>query len=437
MSAPRPLPRLHRVAPGVFYGWVVVAGTGLLTFVTVGIGFYGQTVLLDALSAHRGFSKTTVSGASTLYFVVAGLLGPFVGMLVDRYGARPVVVLGAFVMAAGLLWIGRVSGGAELYAAFVLTSIGFALAGSVPGNAIVTRWFIVLRSRAMSFAQTGVSLGGILLVPLSVLLIERAGLVTATSALALLVVGIAVPTVLFVIAWDPLEHGLVPDGRVRATDNPLLSHEHQRRVWLARDCLRTRTFWMLAGAFGAVLFSQMGFLIHQIALMREQMGPQSASLTISLVAGMSVIGRFAGGVIADRFDKRRFGLVLFCAQGAAVAGIATAPTPFALFAWVAVLGLTIGNIFMLQSLLTGELFGIPSFGTVYGLILLVTQIAGGLGPLCLGLLHGAFGSYGPGLLGMSVVALGAALLLSRVRPPAQRPQLTFQDPGVSNSPRVA
>ena len=394
-----------------------MAGAGLLTFVTVGIGFYGQTVLLDALSEHRGFSKVFVSAAATLYFVVAGLLGPFVGGAVDRFGARGVIVLGALLMGAGLVWIGRAAGELELCAAFVITSIGFALAGSVPGNAIITRWFIVQRARAMSFSQTGVSLGGILLVPLSVLLIERTGLAEATSWLALLVVGIALPVVVFVVAWDPLEHGLEPDGGARVTDNPLLSHDHQRRVWLARDCLRTRAFWLLAAAFGAVLFSQMSFLIHQIAMMREQMGAGAASLTISLVAGMSVLGRFVGGVIADRFDKRRFGIALFCGQATAIAGIATAPTLVALFVWVALLGLTIGNIFMLQSLLAGELFGIPSFGTVYGLVLLVTQLAGGLGPLCLGLLYGAFGSYTPGLLGMSAVALLAALALSRVRPP--------------------
>jgi MFS family permease len=419
VSAPRPLPRLHRAAPRIFYGWIVVAGAGLLGFVAVGIGFYGQTVLLDALSQHRGFSKVFVSAASTLYFVVAGLTGPFVGAAIDRFGARPVIVLGALLMGAGLLWIGRAAGELEVCAAFALTAIGFALAGSVPANALVTRWFIVQRSRAMSFAQTGVSLGGILLVPLSVALIERTGLASATGWMALLVVGIAVPVALFVVAWDPLDHGLVPDGGPRATDNPLLLHEHQRRVWLARDCLRTRAFWLLAAAFGAVMFSQMSFLIHQIALMREQMSAEAAALTISLTAGMSVLGRFAGGVIADRFDKRRFGLALFCAQAAAMVGIATAATPVALFAWVALLGLTIGNIFMLQSLLVGELFGIPSFGTVYGLILLLTQLAGGLGPLCLGLLYGAFGGYGPGLLGMSLVSLVGALLLTRVRPPAQ------------------
>jgi len=411
------LPGLHRAAPRLYYGWFVIAGAGLLAFACVGIGFYGQVVFVDGLAQTRGWSKAQVAGASSLYFVVAGLAGPFVGRLVDRYGPGGVVAVGSLIMAGGLVWIGRVATRPEMYAAFTITALGYALAGSVPNNSIVTRWFVALRSRAMSISQTGVSLGGILLVPFTVWLIGRVGFSSPTLALALLLVAIALPTVRWVLARDPESHGLEPDGGGAETDNPLLSAAQQRRVWRTREVLRTRAFWMLSAAFGAILFSQMSFLIHQVALMREHMAPGSAALTVSLTAGMSVVGRFIGGVIADRVEKRRFGVALFLLQASALALLATADTPLELYGFAALLGLTIGNVFMLQSLLVGDLFGIPSFGRVYGMLLLITQLAGGLGPVCLGALYERLGGYPPGLLLMTAVSLLGTALLSRVRPP--------------------
>ena len=415
---PRPLPALARAAPRLFYGWIVVAGAGLLAFVTVGVGFYGQAVLLDGLSRLHGWSRAEVAGASSLYFIVAGLAGPGVGRAVDRWGAQGPIVIGSLGMAAGLVWVGHVRSLPELRAAFVLLALGFAFAGSVPNNAIITRWFVALRARALSISQTGVSLGGIVLVPATVWLIERFGLEVATSLLAALVAGVAIPVALGVIAWDPRAHGLSPDGgRLRDPANPLLSDAHQERVWGSREVLATRSFWLLAAAFAAVLFSQMSVMIHEISLMREHMSARAASFALAATAGASVLGRFAGGAVADRIDKRVFGIGLFVVQALAIALLSQAESPAGLYAAAVLLGLTIGNVFMLQSLLVGELFGIPSFGTVYGLLQLLTQVAGGAGPYALGLLYQGFGGYRQGLLLMAAVSLLAAALLTRVRAP--------------------
>jgi Na+(H+)/acetate symporter ActP len=82
-----------------------------------------------------------------------------------------------------------------------------------------------------------------------------------------------------------------------------------------------------------------------------------------------------------------------------------------------VFGFTIGNLFMLQALLVGDLFGMRSFGKVMGLLQLLTQTVSGLGPWALGLLYAGFGGYAPGLAVLAGVALVAAGVLSRVRPP--------------------
>ena len=171
-SRATPLPRLSGVTPRLFYGWWVALGGCLISLVCAGVGFYSQGVLLDALCAERGWSRAGVAGASGAYFVVSGFAGLAVGRAIDRFGARGFIAVGAVLLAASLVAVGRVESQAMLYVWFPLMAIGASLAGPVPTSAIVTRWFVARRARAMTVSQTGVSLGGILLVPLATYLIH-------------------------------------------------------------------------------------------------------------------------------------------------------------------------------------------------------------------------------------------------------------------------
>src|SRR5262245_7579880 len=258
------LPPFARVAPDVFYGWWVALGACLISLVCAGIGFYSQGVLLDALCHERGWSRASVSGATSLYFLVSGMAGLAVGRGVDRFGARRFIALGAPVLALGLLGMGRAESQPVVYLSALAMALGVALSGAVPTSAIVTRWFSELRARAMAVSQTGVSIGGIALVPLATWLIRERGLDAATEVLALIVVGVALPVTALVLRTDPARHGLEPDGPERARARAALGDSRPERAFRTRDALRTRAFWLLSLAFGLGLFAQVGFLAHQL-----------------------------------------------------------------------------------------------------------------------------------------------------------------------------
>lgn len=416
---PRSLPRIHRLFPGVFYGWVIVFGSALLAFVAVGIGFYGQPVLLNGLIAERGWSLTQVSAASTLFFVVAGVIGPGVGLLVDRFSARLAILLGLGLMAVALVAAGHAGSPRELMPIYALLALGFSLAGAIPSSAIITRWFVAHRSRAMAISQTGVSLGGVVVVPVAALLMQREGVERATGWLALAVVALGVPVTLWVLRSAPEPHGLETDGDAKAAHgNLLLDPARQYRTWRAAEAVRTRAFLWLAVAFSCVLLGQVGLLIHALAFFNEGLDARQAAFAFSVLPGASVVGRLVvGGLFADRMDKRRLCIGLFCVQAVGLLAFGTLRGPAGLVGASLLFGLTIGNIFMMQSLLTSELFGIPSFGTVFGLLQLVTQVAAGLGPLVVGLLHGALGGYAPTWLLLSGLSGFAVIALTRLRAP--------------------
>lgn len=393
-------------------------GVGAVSFVTVGIGFYGQTFLLDGLLITHGWTISSLAGASSLFFVVSAIASPLVGRRVDRDGPRLYIVVGSCLLAASLVAVAWLDRPWQLYLVYPAMAVGFTMSSAIPTSALLARWFVVLRARALAFSQSGVSLGGMLLVPFATWLIQVKGLRVATAVLGVLVLLIALPVTVWILRSRPEDHGLEPDGgRPPMREDPGLSLAAQRRHWHTREVLRTRSFWLLCLAFGGILFGQVGVLVHELVLLGERMDLERAALAFSLTPLGSAVARIAVGLVADRFDSRRIAVGLFALQALALAAFSWAPDVPTLFVVSFVFGCTIGNIFMMQSLLVGEFFGMVSFGSVYGLLQLATQVASGLGPFGLALLVERFGGYSGALEVLAVVALGAALVLCLVTPP--------------------
>ena len=85
-------------------------------------------------------------------------------------------------------------------------------------------------------------------------------------------------------------------------------------------------------------------------------------------------------------------------------------------------GFTIGNIYMAQSLLVGELYGLMSFGTVYGMVALAGQIGGGIGLIGMGWLVDQYGYRLPFLLLAAADLVAAVIVMGAVKPaPVSRP----------------
>ncbi len=414
--APLRLPLLARALPRVFYGWVIAVALCAQSVVVAGIGFYGMPVFLAAFCREGGFALGDVSGALTFYMLCGALFGPAVGWGVDRLGPRLFFVPGALAMAAALALFGEIDSLWQLYAVFPLLSLGQTLCGGGPANAMLTRWFAARRARAMSIAHTGVSIGGALLMPGATRLIESQGLPAATRALALLVLLAVLPITLFVLRSDPSSLGLEIDGGAAPRRGaPPVDWAQQLRRWRVSEALRTPGFWALVLGFGGVLFCQIAVTTHMLQILGNRLEPPRAALVAALIPIGSIIARLVVGGFADRVHKGRLALGLVLLQSAAYLLFARAETEPWLHAGSLCFGFAIGNLFMLQPLMIGELFGIRSFGVISGLLALLTQSLSALGPLVLGLAAEAQGGYAASLPALALLATGSAALLSRVR----------------------
>ncbi|MEX2081325.1 MAG: MFS transporter, partial [Dehalococcoidia bacterium] len=353
MSDVRPYsPPAAKVLPqGVFYGWYIALACSLLMLVGVGVGYYGLAVYLKPLQEAHGWSNTAVSAATGLYFSVAGLTSAFIGPRIDRHGPMRFMAVGLVLNAVSAGAIGFVNELWQLYVVYAVLAFGFGISSGVAVNAIMTRWFIRQRAKAMSISSTGVSLGGVVIPPLASVLIDAGGIELAATVLAIAVVVVSVPVLALVIAWDPAQMGLKPDGNLGpAPANPRVSEESQMRYWGRREALGTMAFWSVLIAFLLVLTAQTGFVIHQISFLEERLGSRNeAALALSTTAMGSIIARLIVGLFADAMDKRWLTAGLFVIQGTAVLLVLATENVAATYLLTLTFGFTIGNIYMMQS----------------------------------------------------------------------------------------
>jgi MFS family permease len=404
-----------------FYGWWIVGTGTLILTVSSGIGFYGHGVFLDPLRMLHGWPKATISSAVTLYFLTSGIMGMIIGRQVDRYGPKGVLIVGSVVIGAGFALLSRINTIWQLYAVYFMMALGFSCTSLVPVNTLITNWFIRKRGFAMSLANTGLSAGGIVLVPLASYMISRWGLTVALPVLGAIYCVVVIPNAIFFIRQRPADLGQFPDGEpppTSAADPPgtTLDYAAQMQVWTRRQAVRTLAFWSIVVAFLLALAGQIAFLVHQVSFLSPYLGVSGAATAVSITAGASIIGRLILGTFVDRCDKRYVIMVCFLVQGAAMLTLAHYHHIVILYLGTLAFGLTMGSIIMMQSLIIGECFGLLSFATVSGLAGLFTMTGAAFGPAIAGLIYDAAQSYCTAFTIFAAMSCVAILIICFAKP---------------------
>jgi MFS family permease len=403
----------------IYYGWYVVLACNCVATITWGVGIFNQGVFLAYFREAYGWSPVTMSVGATVFQLAAGAVGVFVGRLIDRRGPRAILIGGAAAMAAGAILFGYVDAEWQVFPAFVALSVGFAGLHTVTIGKIVARWFRRHRARAMALATFGAGVGGALLVPMNAWLLERWGGPAGGLALAAISLLVVVPLALFVIKDGPESLGLRPDGDGGhgdiATDTA--ADARDQREWRVAEATRTVAFWAISASFFAAMLTQSGMLLHHMMFLQNTFGLVGAAsvITITTVAGM--VGRILFASFGDRFRSRDLATGILLLEATAFVLFAVHPEPWALILGSAIFGFSMGLVVTLQPLTTAECFGERSFGRVFGPIYLWIRIGSALGPLIIGVLYAANGSYTAAWIVLAAMLVFAAIAIRWATPP--------------------
>lgn len=186
-------------------GWKIVASLFLTLFVVWGGGINTGAVFFPALLKHFSWSRAHLSTLGSAGAIAAGLVGPLIGSLLDRFEARRVMVAGTLATAIAFLAASRVNSYIALLLANLVIAIGVTAATVIPCSLIVSNWFGARRGLALGVTFAGTSMGGMFMTMVSNYAIASGGWRAGYVTLAIPMIVVVIPVLLLAVRSRPPE----------------------------------------------------------------------------------------------------------------------------------------------------------------------------------------------------------------------------------------
>jgi len=411
--------------PGkIFYGWWIVAAAFLNFFFVIGIIFYGFPVFYGSFVEALGFTRAQVTQGFFLGFLIVGLpFGLVAGAVIDKVGAKWVILTGAALVGTSLLLMARMTKLWQYEALCVLEVLGYVFAGPIGTQVLVSRWFRARRGRAMGIAYLGLGSGGVVAPLLIHYLIRAYGWAHALEIVAIALLAVLFPVGILVTRSTPEEMGLLPDGATAsiAGDGAMTDTASSG----VSEAVRTRTFWLIL--FGSTLaIGAIGAVIQHFILFLKDQGYSSAVAarfsTGLLVA--SLAGRILVGYAVDIVSKKNAMALFYFLIGAAVLLLGAAKLPAAVWTFAAIFGFSMGADYMLVSLVTAECFGTRALGKLLALIIMGYSLGQWGFPWLVGKIFDARHSYDLAWNGVAVAGMIGGLAIYAIRPRIEKARVS-------------
>ena len=362
-------------------------------------------LFLGPVSAEFGWGRADFAKSVGVAGVCAALAAPFVGRLVDRLGARtvllPAIVIYAFAtMAQSLLTASK----PQFYATFCLLGVSEAIAGPVAFSHLISSTFQMRRGLFLALvigAAPTVSI--MIMAPATHLLIDHYGWRTTYQILGATILLLGFPAILF-IRQDPL-------GASRTHARGALRGTVEVPGHTVRQVFAAATFWLILIALVIHSLVVGGVRAHSVALLTDRgISAGIAAFSLATFALAGLIGNVSSGFLLDRVPGPRVALPFFAAALLGLLLLDHAVGAAMALGGIAILGFGIGAESGIGPYFFSRYFGMRSFGTIYGCLVSLLAISSGLGPFLLGHSFDRFGSYSRGL-GVGEIGLAFGILL--------------------------
>lgn len=371
--------------------WVMVLVAFMVGFVVFGT-MYSFGAFFAPMAAEFRASRAATSAFFSITGLIFYLAGSIAGPLGDRFGPTVMTALGAGVMGCGLVLTGFIG---QMWEGYLTYGIGVGVGAAcayMPTLAVLGGWFTRKRNAALGTAAAGTGCGMLVVPPLSAALIENHGW-RVTS----MILGVGCALILALAAM------LVRPAPLPAA----VIHRPVGGIVRSFEFLMLYASWVLVTT---ALFVPFVFLPTYVAI---HGGSQVAGAALlSLLGGVSVLGRLGIGVFADRIGTARLFKASVLLMAASYLLWIIAPSYGWLVAFAVALGLGYGLRIALMPAVLIELFGVQNLGAILGIFFTASGVSAVVGPLLAGLIIDATGNYqwgisfalAAGMLGFAAVA---------------------------------
>jgi MFS family permease len=336
-----------------YHGYKVLAALFMAGFMVYGGGLYCFVLLVPPLTQEFHWSRTATSSLVTAFWLSAPLI-LFGGSAIKRFGATRLLIAGIILEALCVALLATVSSFGEMYALRAAMGVGKVMFAITLPYA-VSRWFSRHYSLGLGLVWAGWHVGGMVLAPITGLIIVHYGWRAACLAIAAGLVSVALAPILATKGpRSPREFGLGLDGdaltpadaaKMGAAVSP--DSTQGAPAGSIGDLLGSASFWMIALTTLFFYATYGGLLTHEAAVV-EGAGftPSVSSWVLGSTAGFAAVGGLAGGWCLDRFSVRVVGIVmhlLLLAGALCLLSVARDHSTAALLGYAACFGITIGG----------------------------------------------------------------------------------------------
>lgn len=288
------------------YAWVVLATTFVTLLASAGVRAT-PSVLIIPLEQEFHWTRATISLAISINIFLYGLMGPFAGALMQRFGVRRTAMTAMAALAVCVSLATQITAAWQLV---VVWGIGVGLATGmvaiVLGATVVNRWFVERRGLALGILTASTATGQLVFLPILASMIESHGwrravvVVAAAAAITIVVVALFMREYPEDVGLAPLG-GVADTGAKRGKTNPIGA-----ALGALRDGARSRDFWLLFGTFFICGASTNGLVgTHLIPAAHDHGIPEvRAAGLVAMMGVFDLFGTTASGWLTDRWDSR-------------------------------------------------------------------------------------------------------------------------------------
>lgn len=384
------------------YGWILapcMAGILLCS-----VNNYALGVMIGPLEREFGWSRAEISAGPLIISMIALVCAPLVGLVIDRFGPRPVGLFGVvFYCAAMGLLATTTDDVVSWWALWGLIGLASMFVAPMVWTTAINSRFDKNRGMALALALCGTGIGAATIPLLTNTLVTSQGWRGAYVSLALISGAIVLPIVFFLFKnLKAAPAPATPGGRVAEI----------------RAEMTSPSFLKLAAA--ALLFAIASCALTSNGvpiLIGEGFDRTTAAGIVGLIGLGSIAGRLGGGYLLDRLDARKVAAVSVLAPVISVSLLlATDGSRPAAIAACLILGLSVGTELDACAYLAARHFGMRNFGALFGAITGLLLFGNGLAPAVANRVYDVTRSYDVVLMAiivLCVLAAGLFLLLGR------------------------
>jgi nitrate/nitrite transporter NarK len=392
--------------------WLVLLGCFIgMALSTPAILMQPLGLFLKSMTAEFGWSRTTFSTVVAMASLANIIILPIAGYLVDRFGPRRIIAIGAVLGCATYAALSLANSYAELIVLIMIAVSAGNLASYPAFMSLAQRWFDKRLGFALAITSTGLAVGvaifSFVISQTIALNGWRAAFVTV-GAVALI---IGLLNVILLVRDDD---GSAP--RVGTAGEAVASVDSSETLGAA---IRTGDFWLYTSSFTLIIFGVVGCNFHLPAMLSDRGALPGLIATVVAVGAVgSLFGRLVTGILLDRYSVMRVASVFFIGQAVGfillLGGLKWAlPASF-------LLGAVQGAEVDVMGYVVARRFGRSAYARIFGTCFGITLLGAMIGPMAMATIFDRTGSYDLGLMLLPILPVIALVLLWRVQPLAKQ-----------------